>query len=105
MSDKYATVKVTEFDGKLYPLGSDTPIPENCVIVITPANHQLMLGDVIVDTYGQVWVIDDDDMNHDEGLRAFDAFDPYQSRSVTKIEAPYIVVCRQSQPTEILIEA
>lgn len=109
MSDRYATVKVTEFDGKLYPVGSDTPIPEDCVIVTEPANHKLMYGDVVIDTYGQVWVVDESyQFVRDGQMTGLEAWCPLDesvpSKALTEIEAPYVIVCRQSQPTEILVE-
>lgn len=101
MRSKYATVKVNDHDGLLYPVGSDTPLPSNCVIVTKPADFRLELGDIVVDTYGRPWAIEMSPRSL--RLDALSVFDGDWIEAA-ELEAPYVVIFRDGEPTELLVE-
>lgn len=105
MSSKYATVKVNEFEGNLYPVGSDTPVPANTVIVTTPANFDLKHGDIVIDASGKPWMIDFNEHRYPVLAAVEVSLHPQEAITVDEIEAPMVVVYREGEPVELLLGA
>jgi hypothetical protein len=59
-----ATVQIEaqiDSDGRIYPVGSDTPLPTDAVRMIEYHKSALSIGDAIVDATGELWLVTEDD--------------------------------------------
>lgn len=47
-------------DGRVYPIGSDTPVPAEAVRLIAHTKFILAIGDAVIDSSGQLWLAVED---------------------------------------------
>jgi hypothetical protein len=109
MSTHIVTVRVERTLNRLYPIGSDTPIPESAVVSIEadpladlPNRSNLRVGDVVLDATGMPFVID---TRKDPGFGWLDVLHAYRAdtlddSSVTDLEAPISLLARNGEPIE-----
>jgi len=109
MSTHIATVRVERALNHIYPIGSDTPIPESALISMEsdplgdlPGRSNLRQGDVILDALGRPYVVD---TRKDPGFGWVDVLHAYQADNLddvtlTELEAPITLLARNGAPIE-----
>lgn len=103
------TVRVERTLNRLYPVGSDTPIPESAVVNIKadplgslPSRSNLREGDVILDGYGAPYVIGvrrDPEFHGLNVLHAYQA-DRLEDETISDLEAPITLLARCGAPVD-----
>ena len=109
MSTHIATVRVERTLNRIYPLGSDTPIPEAAVVSMEtdplsglPSRSNLRIGDVVLDSLGTPYVVD---TRKDPGFGWMDTLHAYQADTlrdctIAELEAPITLLARNGEPIE-----
>ena len=108
MSTHLVTVRVERTLNRLYPVGSDTPLPESAIVsqqadplAGLPSRAALRIGDVILDSYGIPYVVDTryDRAFGSEVMWAYQA-DKTEDWSITELEAPITLLARNGEPVD-----
>jgi hypothetical protein len=109
MSTHIATVRVERTLNRLYPVGSDTPLPDSAVVNLEadplgnlPSRSNLRIGDTILDALGRTLVID---TRKDPGFGWMDVLHAYQADTlddctIADLEAPIVLLARNGEPIE-----
>jgi hypothetical protein len=105
MSDTYVTVKAVNKDGVLTPVGADNPLPSDCIILEDITRFDLSHGDIVVDTYGKPWMIDIDNERRPVAAAVEVSTQPREALPLNELEAPMVVIYREGEPVDQLIEA
>lgn len=103
------TVRVERTLNRLYPVGSDTPIPDSAVVEVKPdplgslpSRSNLREGDVILDGYGAPYVIGvrrDPEFSGLNVLHAYQA-DRLEDATISELEAPISLLARCGAPVD-----
>lgn len=103
------TVRVERTLNRLYPLGSDTPIPEAAIVDVKsdpmgnlPSRSNLREGDVILDGYGAPYTIGvrrDPEFSGLNVLHAYQA-DRLEDATISELEAPITLLARCGEPVD-----
>lgn len=103
------TVRVERTLNRLYPIGSDTPLPDASIVETKtdpmgglPSRSLLREGDVILDGLGTPYVIG---VRRDPGFDGMEVLHAYQAdrledATISELQAPISVLARYGQPLE-----
>ena len=109
MSTHIATVRVERTLNRIYPIGSDTPLPESSIVEMKndplsglPSRANLRIGDVILDALGRPYIVD---TRKDPGFGWLDTLHAYQADTledctIADLEAPITLLARNGEPME-----
>lgn len=101
------TIRAERIGYHIYPVGSDTPIPRFAIMSPEvdphhdlPPRTELQVGDVVLDTFGRAFVIDQrEDIWGDGGTitHAFQA-DSLRDVDIDELTAPITLLARCGEP-------
>ena len=99
-----AHIDVLEFGGRLYPVGSDHPLPETAITTVTYSRNALHVGDIVIDKFGEPWSIDVVNDNEGDWMGARSAHHSSNvTFSTTALHGPLTVIYRQGSPVDFLV--